>query len=174
MTVFDAEIPLSLWTVTALLITSGVALVGHRTVAAWTGWRPRAALGILLILGATVAITLTPGHASTHADLRSCVPHDRRTLAEAGHLLGHDMENLLNWVLFVPFAVVLQWTVRGARFTVPVIVLLPAMIESVQVVVPGRLCAASDYAANIAGGLIAVFITAAIHRWRTSREPRPC
>lgn len=173
MTVFDAEIPLSLWTVTALLIIGGVALVGHRTVAAWLGWRPRAALGILLILGATVAITLTPGHASTHTDLRSCVPHDRRALAEVGHLLGHDVENLLNWALFVPFAVFLQWTVRRARFTIPAVLFLPAVIEVVQVVVPGRLCAASDYVANIAGGLIAVFITAAIHRWKTSRGPRP-
>ena len=164
MIVLGANVPLSAWTaVVAVLGTAGALLI-HQRLARWARLRRLPTLVALIALSCVLALTVTPGTVTDQDHWTGCLPTGESTL----HLLGHDTENVLNWLLMVPFAAAM--VVASGRVLLPagLTAVIPAVIELAQLVVPGRLCSTPDYLANVLGGLVAVAIIAAARKARVS------
>lgn len=166
-------VPVSWSTAVVLLVGLGAVEVGWRPVIDRTRWRPLPTLLAGVLLALTIALTIGWG-----ADLRSpgpgCASWEEPGIAGVLLEAGHDLESFLNAALLVPLGLTL---VVGARRVLPallVVLVLPGLIEGVQLMLPGRFCSPADYLLNVAGGLIGVGAGAAAIGGKSRRgDPHP-
>ncbi|GAA3560183.1 hypothetical protein GCM10022222_49860 [Amycolatopsis ultiminotia] len=159
MRVFGAHVPVSGWTLAALLVGGTASVVLAGPLSRRTGWRRGPLLGTLLFLCGILALTLTPG-TEPHSDgLRACLPGSFPGLVHSVlHTGGGVSGTLLNLVLFLPFTAAAVVTTGRWLATAIATVPLPLLIETAQSHIPGRYCSAADFVTNTAGALAGVLI----------------
>ncbi|WP_340682764.1 VanZ family protein [Amycolatopsis coloradensis] len=157
MTVFGTHVPISSWTLVALVAGCLVSVPLAKLLAARTGWGRNATLTTLILLAAGLAITLTPGEDSGFSEFHPCLsigtadPIDG--LLHSGGGLGGT---LLNALLPLPLTCAATLATERALPTLLFAFLLPALIEPLQMLIPGRYCSLSDQAANTVGAVLGV------------------
>lgn len=169
MDVWGAHVPLSWWTVAALLVGAAPAVPLWRPLARWRGWRRRWTLIAWVSLVVVLSLTLTPGDDLHHTGLRECIPRTfpdlRRSVLHTG---GGIVADGLNVLLTVPVTLSMVMATRGLLPALLISPLLPLTVELTQTVIPGRVCAVSDLVANTIGGLLGAAIG-----WGLNRRRRP-
>jgi MFS family permease len=164
-------VPISRWTPVLGLAALLLCLLLWRRLAGRFGWRPVPTLLALLSLAGALAMTLAPrGWWGNHKSLAQCLPSDWSQVAGAVAKVGGNLESLLNVAMLVPFGVTLVLASRRVVWPALLVALLPAGIEMVQTVIPGRQCSPTDYFANALGGLLGVAAGALVDRWWRGRE----
>lgn len=157
MTIFGAHVPVSGWTLVALIAGSLASAPLARLLAARTGWRRNSTLTTLILLTGILAITLTPGEDSGFNEFHPCLSADpadpiRGILHSGGGLGG----TLLNALLLLPLTCSATLTTRRVLPTLVFAFVLPSLIEPAQTLIPGRYCSASDLVTNISGAVLGV------------------
>jgi VanZ family protein len=137
------------WAIPALVATLVISLLLHRRLAKSFHTSPWFVLAFMLCLGSILSITLTPGdwHPAPYCSLRVVFPRPADLFSMT--------ERSLNIWLFAPLGLLLAFTPRprlGALFFAAAM-LLPFMIEGLQLVVPGigRSCQVTDIINNLIG-----------------------
>ena len=139
-----------------------LALLVWRPLARALGWAPRATLLSLLLLAGVAALTMGPGGSTTTAGVRACV---RRAPVLVDATLTRpraSLETGLNVLLLLPLGVAVVLAAYRVGPALAVVLVLPAVIELTQTVVPGRVCSGVDYATNASGGMVGVLLGAAL------------
>lgn len=173
MTVLGAHVPVSGWTLAVLVVGAALSLLLWRPLARRRDWRPAATLAALLLLTATLALTVTPEGRGRPMGLRACIPDDLPDLVfNIFHTGGGLTGDLLNLVLMLPLTVSLVLATRRVLPAAAVAVLLPFSVELVQTQLPGRSCAISDLVTNAAGALLGVALGALAQRLVSPGSPR--
>lgn len=177
VTFFDAAdhlrrvVPISRWTPVLGLAALVLCLPLWRRVASRFGWRPVPTLLALLSLAGALALTLSPrGWWGNHKSLAQCLPSQWSQVAGAMAKVGANLGSLLNVAMLVPLGVALVLATRRVGWPALLVALLPAGIEMVQTVIPGRQCSPTDYFANALGGLAGVALGALVDRRCRARE----
>jgi hypothetical protein len=147
-----------------LAVTAGVTLAAAGRVARRLGVRPGLAVMLLLALGVIVSATLTPSREAVHGAIAgqpvggpgTC---DLQRIRPALPV-EFDADVALNILLFVPLGFVLPFLPRK-RWSLGIVagaVVLPALIETVQLFVPqlDRTCQSADVADNLTGLVLGV------------------
>jgi hypothetical protein len=164
--VLGAHVPISGWTVAVLLAGAAFALRYGRALGRRSAWQPEATVVALVSLTGLLALTITPDDDGPPLTLRQCVPLDPELLAHnALHTGGGLGGDLLNGLLTLPLTLALTMATGRAGLVIAVAVTMPAGIELVQTLLPGRFCAISDYLANSLGGLLGVGLGILARRW---------
>jgi len=173
VTVIGAHVPVSVWTLVALVGGAVVSLLVWRRLARWLRWRAAPTLAALLSLTAVLALTLTPVPGERRMGLGACIPYDWNDLLyNVLHTGGGVFADLLNLFLLLPLALCLVLATRRMLPALAVGVLLPLAIELVQTQLPGRGCTVADWLANSVGATIgAVVGWAVLRRLQPVREP---
>ncbi|WP_228708650.1 VanZ family protein [Amycolatopsis keratiniphila] len=149
--------PISNWTLVALVAGCLVSVPLAKLLSARTGWGRNATLTTVMLLAASLAITLTPGEDSGVHEFHPCLtigtadPIDG--LLRSGGGLGGT---LLNALLLLPLTCAATLATRRALPMLLFAFLLPALIEPLQTLIPGRYCSLSDQAANTVGAVLGV------------------
>ena len=155
MKILGANLPVSGWTVAALVAGGAISMLVWRPLARWTRWRSGATLGALLSLTAIAALTVTPKGTRPTLGLAACLPYDWNDFVfNAFHTGGGSAGDVFNFLLMFPLTFSL---VLATRRVVPVVILslvLPTAIEFLQTALPGRSCAVSDMVTNSAGAVL--------------------
>ncbi|OLZ43540.1 VanZ family protein [Amycolatopsis keratiniphila] len=157
MTVFGTHVPISGWTLVALVVGWLVSVPLAKQLSSRTGWGRNATLTTLMLLAASLAITLTPGEDSGVYEFHPCLsigtadPIDG--LLHSGGGLGGT---LLNALLLLPLTCAATLATRRVLPMLLFAFLLPALIEPMQTLIPGRYCSLSDQAANTVGAALGV------------------
>lgn len=167
-------VPISRWTLLSGVVLLVVSLLSWRQVASALGWRRKPTLLTLLALTMALSLTLSPRDwLRNHKSLHQCLPSDWADLGESMLHVGGSLESVLNIILLMPLGYGLVVASRRAVWPAALMMTLPAGIELLQVIVPGRQCSPSDWAANALGGLIGVAAGALVNRrLRRSRQAR--
>lgn len=164
MDVWGAHVPLSWWTVAALLVGAAPAVALWRPLARWRGWRGHWTLVAWLSLAAVLALTLTPGDDLHHTGLRECIPRGYPDLRQSVfHTGGGIVADGLNVLLTVPVTLSIVMATRRLLPGLLISPLLPLLVELTQTVIPGRVCAVSDLVTNTIGGLLGLGLGWALH-----------
>lgn len=125
------------------------------------GLTTRSAIGVAFVLFAILAITLWPTVEARPLPSSYDSGSERRWLADG----------ILNVCLFVPFGIAAGWRSRAPLAVVLVGLLLSAVIEMLQVIVPGRDPAFSDLIFNTVGSALGAVIGWRPHYW-CAPDPR--
>jgi glycopeptide antibiotics resistance protein len=174
VTVFGAHVPVSVWTLVALVGGVAVSLLVWRRLARWWNWRPGATLGALLSLTVALTLTVTPVPGGTRLGLAACIPYDWNDLIyNVLYTGGGVFATLLNLVLLGPLAVSLVLATRRVLPAVAVGLLLPPAVELVQTQLPGRGCTVADWLANSAGAVLGAVVGWALQRRLRTAECLP-
>ncbi|SEP53541.1 VanZ family protein [Amycolatopsis saalfeldensis] len=154
MPVFDTNVPVSGWTLIALAAGTAISAVLARSLARRTGWPPRGVLITLLLLSATLALTLKPGNERHANGLHACIPEDPPGLVDNLLFTGGGVAgNVLNFALLLPLTAAAALTCRRTGPAIALALATPTLIELTQSQIPGRYCSLSDWLTNAAGGL---------------------
>ncbi|MFI7119422.1 VanZ family protein [Amycolatopsis sp. NPDC049868] len=157
MTVFGTHVPISIWTLVALVAGCLLSLPSAKLLAARTGWGRNATLTTLVLLAASLALTLTPGEDSGFSEFHPCLSiGDANLIDGLLHSGGGLGGTLLNALLLLPLTCAATLATERALPILLFAFLLPALIEPVQALIPGRYCSLSDQAANTAGAVLGV------------------
>lgn len=157
MTVFGTHVPISSWTLIALVVGCLVSVPLAKQLSARTGWGRNVTLTTLMLLAASLAITLTPSEDTGVYELHPCLSIG--TADPIGGLLhsgGGLGGTLLNALLLLPLTCTATLATRRVLPMLLLAFLLPALIEPLQTLIPGRYCSLSDQAANTVGALLGV------------------
>jgi VanZ family protein len=167
-------IPVSRWTVLSGFVLLVVSLLAWRRLASALGWRRKPTLLTLLALTMALSLTLSPRNwLANHKSLHQCLPSNWTDFGDSMLHVGGSVESMLNIALLMPLGYGLVVASRRAVWPAVLMVTMPAAIELLQVIVPGRQCSPADWAANSLGGLIGVLIGVLMNRrLRRSREAR--
>jgi VanZ family protein len=158
-------IPISRWTVLSGSVLFVVSLLSWRRVASTLGWRRKPTLLTLLALTMALSLTLSPRNwLANHKSLHQCLPSGWADFGDSLLHVGGSLESLLNIILLAPLGYGLVVASRRAVWPAVLMVTMPAAIELLQVIVPGRQCSPSDWAANSLGGLIGVAAGVLVNR----------
>lgn len=169
MTFAGTHLPVSTWTLVAILAGAVLSVIGFRRLAHSRNWPPVPTLSALLLLTGTLAVTVTPDGDRPPLGLTACVPEDWNDLLfNVIHAGGGPGGVLLNLLLFLPLAATVVLTTRRVWPAVAVS-LLPPAVELVQTLLPGRSCGVSDLLTNVAGVLLGVAISWGVERRRAGR-----
>jgi VanZ family protein len=168
-------VPISRWTLLSGVVLLVFSLLSWRRVASALGWRRKPTLLTLLALTMALSLTLSPRDwLRNHRSLHQCLPSDWAGFGHSMLHVGTSVESLLNIVLLMPLGYGLVVASRRAVWPSVLMVTLPAAIELLQVIIPGRECSPSDWAANALGGLIGVvagvLVSRRLRRARHARE----
>ena len=150
------------WLLPGLLLGLVVALALGPRIGRTLG--TSAAVGVLLVVSIAliVAATLTPQSGALVLGARSDGSCDLTIIPPWLSELLHPTDITLNVLLFVPLGVALGLLPRSSRRTALVAgaVLLPFVIESVQLVAPvlDRACEANDVADNLVGLAVGLLV----------------
>lgn len=177
VTIFEAAhhlrrvVPISKWTPIFLLVGLVVALLIWRPLARGLRWRSFPTLIALLSLAGASAMTLSPrGWYGNHKSLERCLPGTLGEIANSASKVGGNMESLLNVGMLVPLGIALVVAIRRVGWPTLLVVVLPAVIEISQTIVPGRQCSTADYLANALGGVVGIAVGVVIDRMWLARE----
>jgi VanZ family protein len=158
MELLGTHVPIS-WP--AVLVLLWGILISH-PVAGWLAnaltWHRRASAAAWICLSVVLALTVTPD-GSKLTDQGHCSPsYALQMWNDPLHASGGIGGGLLNVVLFLPLGTTLVLASRRAWIAVIMVLALPATIEVVQRLIPGRTCSIADYVINTAGGTLGVII----------------
>jgi VanZ family protein len=135
------------WAIPALVATLVISLLLHRRLAKNFHTSPWFVLAFMLCLGSILSVTLTPGdwNPAPYCSLRVVVPRPADLFSMT--------ERSLNIWLFAPLGLLLTLRPRLGAVFFAAAMLLPFMIEGLQLVVPGigRSCQVTDIINNLTG-----------------------
>lgn len=150
-------VPVGRWSPFVALLALIVALLLWRPLARLTRWRSVPTLLALLSLAGVLTLTLTPkSWVGNHRSLAQCLPSAWAELADSASGITSSLEGVLNVALLVPLGFTLALACRRVVWPALLTLALPAAIELIQVVIPGRECSVADWLANAGGGVVAV------------------
>lgn len=178
MDVLGATVPISAWTLVALVVGWTVSLPLARPLTSRTGWSLWPTRIALLALIVNLALTLTPSEPVKPRGLRQCLPSSSTEFwYDLLHTGGGVAGNFLNFLLPLPWLLAAVIATRRVALPALIAVTLPLVIELAQTQIAGRQCSASDWLSNSIGGLAGVALGAgwlALQRRRgeTAAAPR--
>jgi hypothetical protein len=154
LTVLGTHIPVSPWTLLALLVGTVLSSALAGRVAGRLRWSPSPTLVALLLLTVTLALTVTPDGPRASISLAACIPVGWGDIpvdiaADGGGPVGVAFNVLL--YLLPAAALVLAAGRLGPALP---LLALPPLVELLQTVLPGRSCAVSDVLSNLLGVLL--------------------
>jgi hypothetical protein len=162
------DVPIRPPAVVILVVGLLISLLLWRPLVRRFSWRPLPTLAALVVLSATLALTLGPGFAEG-VSIRQCVPSTRGELVSELRAIGQSSEGLLNLLLLVPLGVAATLATRRPLLACVVVIALPGLIELMQSQIPGRVCSGTDYLENVLGGLAGVAM-GAVACWLVARR----
>jgi VanZ family protein len=166
MTVLGAHVPVSDWTVLALLAGGLLSVLLWRPVVHAWHWQPRATLATLLFLTVTLALTVTPDGNGPPNGLAPCIPNDLPDLVFNIFFTGGGVGGeALNFLLMLPLTFSLVLASRRGWPALLIALALPVAVELAQTEVPGRYCAVGDVVTNTAGALFGTVLGWFVVNW---------